>query len=474
MKTAPESRAAPRAAHAQATTASLVARAAALAGAPLRDDVRELARQCVLDWIGVALAGASEPLVRLLRAQADEEGGRPAASLVGGDGARATLRQAALINGAAGHAIDYDDANVAAQGHVTAAVLPAALAVAQARGLGGDALLRAFAAGYEMAGMVGQYVGREHYERGFHGTSTVGSFGAACAAAVLMDLDPHATAVALGIAGTQAGGLKAQFGTMCKPLHAGKAAENGVTGAWLAARGFTGRDDLLEAPQGFAAATSPRADAAAALAVPAGGSHLHHNLFKYHSACYGTHASIEAVRELARAHALAPADVERIELDVEPGAQRMCDIAAPRTGLEAKFSLRLNAALALAGEDTAAPATYSDATAQRADLAALRERVSVRFMPEGWPLMLAEARIHTRDGRVLAGRHDSGVPDADLARQRERLERKFMALAAPAVGAPQAGAILRAIAEIEHLADIGSLMSMLRRNPAEKAESTTP
>jgi 2-methylcitrate dehydratase PrpD len=441
-------------------TASLVARAASLAEAPLPNDVRELARQCVLDWAGVALAGANEPLSRILLAQAREDGGAPIASLVGTP-LRLSVRQAALLNGAAGHAIDYDDANMAAQGHVTAAVLPAALAVGESRAASGDALLRAFAAGYEMTGMVGQYLGRAHYERGFHGTATVGSFGAACAAAVLMALDRESTAVALGIAGTQAGGMKAQFGTMCKPLHAGKANENGVTGAQLAARGFTGRADLLEAAQGFALATSPAPDAQAALAMPPGGMHLHNNLFKYHAACYGTHSSIEAVRTLCEAHQLTAADIERIDLDVEPGAQRMCDIVRPATGLQAKFSLRLNAALAVAGADTASPATYIDSTAQRPDLIALRERVAVHFMPDGWPLMQAAVRILTRDGRTLSARHDSGVPERDLARQRARLARKFMALAAPVVGPDRAAAIERAIGALDHIEDIGTLMSML-------------
>jgi 2-methylcitrate dehydratase PrpD len=441
-------------------TQTLVARAMAVAEAPLHAGMAELARQCVLDWAGVALAGSREPLTRLLLAQAQEDGGTPIASLVGSP-LRVSLRQAALLNGAAGHALDYDDANVAAQGHVTAAVLPAALAVAQARGASGDALLRAFAAGYEMAGMVGQYLGRAHYERGFHGTATVGSFGAACAAAVLMGLDSETTAVALGIAGTQAGGMKAQFGTMCKPLHAGKAAENGVTGAQLAARGFTGRADLLEAPQGFGAATSPSVDVRAALATPTGGSHLNGNLFKYHAACYGTHAAIEAVRALCLAHELAPDDIESIELDVEPGAQRMCDILRPTTGLQAKFSLRLNAALAVFGEDTAAPDAYSDATARRADLAALRDRVQVRFMSEDWPRMAAAARVAARDGRALQAHHDSSVPDADLARQRVRLVAKFMALAVPVVGQARAVEIVRAIGALEHMKDIGALMSML-------------
>lgn len=454
---------APKSSAADSLTAALVAHASALARGPLDADTIERARQCVLDWSGAALAGSSEPLAQILLAQAHVDGGKPIASIVQG-GCRLSIRQAALINGAAGHALDYDDANVAAQGHVTAAVLPAAMAVAEARGASGAALLRAFVAGYEMAGRVGQYLGRAHYDRGFHGTVTIGSFGAACAASMLMDLDNATTAVALGIAGTQAGGVKAQFGTMCKPLHAGKAGENGVTGAQLAARGFTGCADLLEAVQGYGAAMSPSVDTQAALARPSGGSHLHNNLFKYHAACFGTHASIEAVRALCETHHLTPSDIERIVLEVEPDAQRMCDIARPATGLQAKFSLRLNAALAVFDENTAAPQTYSDATAGRTDLAALRDRVQVRFMPQDWPRMTAAVHITTRDGRTLEGRHDSSVPDTDLKHQRERLEQKFKALAEPQVGARRAAEIMRAIGALEHMKDVGELMSLLRQS----------
>ena len=441
-------------------TAQLVARAAALSQAPLTGTLGERARQCVLDWAGVALAGSREPLSHILLAQAVEDGGAPIASFIGA-GRSGSVRQAALLNGAVGHALDYDDANVAAHGHVTAAVLPAALALAQARGASGADLLRAFVAGYEMVGMVGQYVGRAHYERGFHATGTLGGFGAACAAAQLLNLDPDTTAMALGIAATRAGGQKAQFGTMCKPLHAGNAAENGVVGAQLAARGFTAHRELLEAPQGFAAATSPDADARAALAEPPGGSHLHSNLFKYHAACYGTHASIEAVRALCSAQHLSADAIECIELDVEPAARAMCNIERPQTGLQAKFSLRLNAALAVLGEDTSAPATYCDVIAVRPDVVALGERVRVRFMQPDWPPMTAVARIRTRDGRVLQARHDSSRPATDLPLQRERLVRKFMALAVPVVGTACAQEIERTIGALDQLQDVGPLMLLL-------------
>ena len=441
-------------------TAAVARQALAAYGSPLPQPVALLARQCILDWIGVALAGAQEPVARILREQASDEGGHPLASAVGA-GARFTPLQAALINGATGHAIDYDDANIGAQGHITTAVLPAALAIAQAGRLSGEQLVRAFAAGYHAAGMAGQYVGRAHYDRGFHGTGTVGSIGAAVAAALLLQLDEPAIARAIGIAATQAAGLKAQFGTMCKPFHAGKAAENGVRAAQLAARGFTSREDVLEAPQGFGEVTSPDCDAGRALAVPPGGHHFFANLFKYHAACYGTHSAIDALADLRAQHGLSAHQVRRVELRVEPAADRMCNIAAPRTGLEAKFSLRFNAALALAGEDTASAATYADANTQRADLCALRDAVTVCMMPASWPNMLAEATVETTDGRILEGRANSAVPCADLSAQGERLLHKFRRIVAPLTGTARADAIVAAVNALDGLDDTGSLLALI-------------
>lgn len=441
-------------------TSQVARRALSAASEPLPPEVLVLARQCVRDWLGVALAGTHEPATRIVREQALDEGANPVASAIGA-GMKFSAPQAALINGTGGHALDYDDANIGAQGHITAAVLPAALAVAQARRASGDRLLRAFAAGYDAAGRVGHYVGRAHYDHGFHGTGTVGSFGAAVAAALLLDLDETGIARAMGIAGTQAAGLKAQFGTMCKPFHAGKAAENGVRAAQLAARRFSSRCDILEAPQGFGHVSSPDCDAQRALALPAGGHHLFANLFKFHAACYGTHSAIDALVALRERHALRPDQVRRVELHVESAADRMCNIAVPRAGLEAKFSLRFNAALALAGEDTAAPETYSDANAIRADLCALRDRITVRLMPAPWPNMVAQAIVETADGHILKARADSAQPCTDLAGQGERLLRKFMLLATSRVGAARAGAISAAIDRLERAHDIGALMALL-------------
>ena len=208
-----------------------------------------------MDFIGVALAGMGEPLARILLEEVEEQGGRPQASMFR-TGKKASLSQAALANGTAGHALDYDDVNSGCNGHPTAPVAPAVMALAEHMGSSGRDVIRALASGIDAECLAVSYTGRSPYKRGWHATGTVGCFGAAAASAQLLELDANTTAQAFGIAGTQAAALKAVFGTMTEPLHAGRAAATGVTAARLAKRGFASRSDILEAPQGFGATQS--------------------------------------------------------------------------------------------------------------------------------------------------------------------------------------------------------------------------
>lgn len=430
-------------------TLRLAERAARLRWEDLPDDIRLLARQCVLDWAAVTVAGAREPLVHMLVDEVREEASRPQATVVG-HGFDASVAQAALVNGAASHALDYDDVNIAFTGHPTVAVVGAllALALAQARGASGRQFMAACVAGCETICRIGLLVAPGHYGRGFHSTATVGTFGAATACAHLLGADAATVATALGIAGTQAAGLKSLFGTMCKPLHAGKACANGLLAARLAQRGFTARADVLECAQGFAAALSDDFHPEAALADPPGGWHLRNNLFKYHAACYGTHAAIEAARHLRSAHGLHDAAIGRVTVRVDPASDKVCNIGDPRTGLESKFSLRHTVAMALAGVDTGALESYSDANAVAPRLAALREKIRVELAgASGFSITESEVEVETSDGMRHVQRHDAGVPAADLVEQGRRLEAKFTSLAAPVLGTARApGARARAAA----------------------------
>jgi 2-methylcitrate dehydratase PrpD len=176
--------------------------------------------------------------------------------------------------------------------------------------------------------------------------------------------------------------------------------------------------------------------------------YLRENLFKYHASCYGTHASIECVRELREMHAIAPRDIARVKLRVEKGSDAVCNIPNPRTALEAKFSLRFMAAAALAGADTSDLAFFKDGTTADPALCALRDKVSVELVPE-WPVMQAEVIVETNDGRVHRALQDAGVPGSDIALQGRRLAAKFGRLVEPALGKARCSELLQMLERVE-------------------------
>ena len=390
----------------QTVTAALAGRVSAMRLADMPPAALTVAKQCLLDWIGVTLAGRNEPLVRILLEElaSSDDGDRAGGVSILGHGRRWRIDDAVLINGAMGHALDFDDV-IMPMGHPTVPVAPVVFALAEQRGATGAAALEAFIAGVETECRIARLLGPSHYARGWHTTATTGAFGAAAAAAHLLGVEGEALTHAFGLAGTQAAGLKSCFGTMSKPLHPGKAAQNGLLAARLAARGFTSDTDILASAQGFAATQSTTADPAAGLEVRAQ-PWVVEALFKYHAACYLTHDSIEAANQLRIEAHIAPDAIEAVTVRVPGGHLGVCNIQAPATGLECKFSLRMTTALALAGEDTFQEALFSDATAQRPDLVALRDRVSIDPTQVGPRLR----RHRAAEGRPHPGPHRRRLP----------------------------------------------------------------
>jgi len=421
-------------------------------------DVRTVAKHCMLDWLGVTLAGSRQDAGRIVREEALDQGGAPQATLLG-DGTRTSVSQAALVNGTASHALDYDDVHFAFLGHPTVAVMPAVLALAERDGHAGEALITAFVAGVEVGSRVGHYVTEAHYARGHHATGTLGAFAAAAGSARLLGLGAEDSATALGIAATQAAALKAMFGTMCKPLHAGKAAANGQYAALLAKRGFSARDDAIECAQGFADTQSPSADAEAALAGLGQRFHTRDVLFKYHAACYGTHASIEALTRLRTAHDIEAGNVEKVELRVPTRNLRVCNIQEPHTGLEAKFSLRFVCAMTLAGVSTSDIASYDETLCKRRDLVALNDRMRV-VGDEALARGTSEVIVSMRDGVVYREFGNVSVPSRELEEQGRRLEAKFITMAAPIVGEAHADAIRERVGDLERLDNVTELAAL--------------
>jgi 2-methylcitrate dehydratase PrpD len=417
------------------------------------------ARHAMLDWIAVTTAAAREPLVEMLTAEYASRQALPCALL--GSPLRADAAQAALINGAAGHALDFDDVASAMHGHPTVPVAPAALAVAQAVGATGKDLLRALILGHEVECRVGEVVGAEQYRLGLHPTGTTGTLGAAAACARLAGLDPVRTAHALGLAATQAAGLKCMFGTMAKPLHAGKAAMNGVMAARLAARGFTANPDGIECEQGFGRTQAPAATTFPATFEPRAGMAIERTLFKFHASCYLTHSTIEAVGQVCREHRIDLDALESMTIFVSGPHRGVCDISSPLTGLEIKFAIQHLAAMAMDGAPTASLALYSDETAHKPRYVKARQRIALKVVP-GTERNAARVEILTRDGRTLGAQANVAVPATDLALQWRRLVDKAQAIVVPRIGAAKFAKLVSVVDSLDRLPSVEPLFEAIQ------------
>lgn len=413
---------------------------------PLGPRATTWARHALLDWLGVALGGSGAPLVDILIDDAVEEGGAGESRLIGRR-ERVSPANAALINGAASHALDFDDVHSRMGGHPSVTVLPAVLALAERRRSGGREVLEAFAIGYEVACQVGAMVGRSHDEAGWHATGTAGTFGAVAAAAKLLGLSEEQTVMALGIAATQASGLQSMFGTMCKPLHAGRAAMGGLLAARWASRGFTSHPEALACRHGFAATHSttfefgPLPGAGDALAVES-------NIFKHHAACFLAHAAIEAAGAIRDRHGIVPNDVRLVRVRIPRLDLEACNIPDPRTGAEIKFSLRHLLAMALAGVDTGDVNAYTAATAAREDLIEIRNRIELEA-EEVEERYCTEVRVHLGNGETLRKHVDVDRPAEDLDLQWRRLRGKFRRLADPVIGSGRAEQVVSLVSRVE-------------------------
>lgn len=409
--------------------------------ADLPSDVSEVAAQCVLDWFGCAVAGSQEPLTGILTEELAEGSGP--ATVVGPPGALATtgMFQAAMINGAAGHALDFDDTNIVMGGHPTVPVLPALLALAETVAASGAQVLAAFVAGLEIESRLGDMIGGDHYGRGWHKTSTIGVLGAAAAASHLLRLGEVQFGHAMGLAASNAAGLKANFGTMTKPYHAGHAAERGLLSARLAARGYTANHEALGGKQSLAQAAGEGSLRLSRLAAMADRWLTTDTLFKYHAACYLTHAGIEATSTILDEHNLAPADVAEVTLVVHPSLDDVCNIQFPTTGLEAKFSLRATQAFALHRVDTTSVAAYEDGPVNQPEIQKFIDQVTVAF-DDTLATTATRVVVTTAAGEHLEGSYDAGIPATDLVAQRQKLEAKFGGLTGSVLGADHANVVI--------------------------------
>jgi 2-methylcitrate dehydratase PrpD len=426
---------------------------------------RKRAATALCDTVGVILAGAPEPAANLVRRTVIEEShGR---CRVLGTAARASDADAALANGVAAHAHDYDDMCFVSMAHPSCALIPAALAAGELTGASGSDVLDAYVVGFEIECRLGLVMNPRHYhERGWHCTSSIGTLGAAAAVARLFRLDRSAALHALGIAGSLACGVKENIGSMVKPLHAGMAARNGVTAARLAKAGLTASEKSIDGPQGYLVAMdSQKPPAALGEAVADLGSRWEildtGVTVKLYPSCAATHPPLDVLLELKRLHQITGDDIAAIEVQVDSMTPRLLIYDRPSTALEAKFSMPFCAAAAIVfGHPTLE--TFNVEKINDPRVQKLLPLVSLRANPEfdaAAPLSNANVTIRLNDGHIVSARADGarGYPGRLTD---DELHTKFIACARRSLSESAVAMVLEALSGVGRMTNIGELTQL--------------
>lgn len=440
-----------------------------------------LTSRCLIDGLGVMLAGSEQPGMAALDRFIGAEGGSPQARLVGAAARRVSAPRAALWAGTAGHAMDWDDTQLA-EGpgrpygllmHPTVPPLAAGLAVSDlvatetGMPVNGRRFAVAFNAGFEVGCKVAEAIDPDHYMRGFHTSGTIGTFAAAATAARLLELDAAATARALGIAASMAAGIRAGFGTMVKPLHVGRAAENGVTAALLARAGLSADEEALDGKWGYLAVAGPGGEPALVrerfgepLSMVSPGISI-----KPYPSGVLTHPSMDALAFLMRDEKLAADDVESVTLAAGRNVLGPIRYRIATTELEGKFSFAfLLSAIILTGR--CGKAEFTDAFVASPECQAMQQRVETRFDQAiedmGWDRIRSRVEVVTRDGRRIerwADENYRGSPHNPLS-DRE-VEDKFRDCAAGLIGADETARAIEAAWRVADLPDVAVLLAAL-------------
>ena len=442
------------------TTEALATFITTFDGTKIPEPVRAIAVRGFVNWAGCALGGARHPALLNAMSALLPFIGAAQASVIGRN-ERVDALNAALFNGISSHVLDFDDTHMATLVHPSGPVLSALLALAEYHPIDGNAFVEAIVFGIEVECRIALGVCPAHYDIGWHVTGTVGGFGAAAAVGRALKLDAKKMAWALGIAATQAAGLREVFGTMCKSLHPGRAAQSGLSAALMAQSGFTSSLRAIEAPRGFAHVLSTEQHFEKITDGLGTVWHTLENSFKPYACGLVIHPIIDGCLTLRQQHQFNPADVTQIDLKVHPLVLELTGKSAPTTGLEGKFSVQHSAAI-VTHEGKSQARQYSDAAVQNPDVTALRKKVQVEI-ELGLRVDEAKVTVSLRDGRTLHHHVVHALGSIERPMNDEQVDAKFMDLASTVMTreqATQALAACRAVGQAHDAGAVGRALSV--------------
>jgi len=440
------------------------------------DDALKIARRCVLDGLAVMIGGSEQPALEVMARYIDRVGGAPDARLLGNANKKVPAHLAALWYGLAGHAMDWDDTQLS-EGpgrmyglltHPTVPPLSACLAIGEMLGgVDGKSFLTAFNAGFEVECKIAEAINPDHYARGFHTSGTIGTFGSAVAAAKLLNFNHSQMAQTIGIAASLAAGIRANFGTMTKPLHVGRSSENGVTAALLVRDGFTANDEALDGKWGYLTIAGPGGDPDLVLGrfgnpltITSPGVSI-----KPYPCGVLTHPSMDALKFLMRDENIKPEDIEKIKLYAAQNILGPIRYDFATTELEGKFCMHfLLAAIAIAGK--AGKREFTDEFVSRADVGAMQRRVETIDDKEieamGYDRIRSRVEVTTKDGRTVelwADENYRGSPHNPLTD--DEVEGKLRDCAEGLLDEPAIKAVINRVWTLEDQANVTDVLADL-------------
>jgi 2-methylcitrate dehydratase PrpD len=430
--------------------------------------VVQKAKQLVTDLLGVATAGSREKPARIIQGFIEEQNARGSATIIG-TAQRSHPAASSLANGISGHVLDYDDVSEPMYGHPTVAVLPACLALGEELDVSGKDLLESYIIGLEVTVKLSYGMNPAHYEHGWHSTCTLGSMGAAAAAAKLLGLTGEQLRTALALAASQAGGLQQNFGTMIKPFHSGRAAENGVLAALLAQRGWTGDQNILEAPLGFFHLFCGPGHYDAERCVNSLGKPFEIDrpgiILKKYPSCAFSHPAIDAALIITQDPQYDVSKLERVEGQIHSLADQILIHRNPQTGLEAKFSMEACVALALL-DGRVNTKSFADRRLANKDFKEILKRVqrvvtaNDKKGPRGFGP--AEVRVLLKGGDIMEARVEKAKGNAENPMTGEEIREKYLDCCSDVLSQRSIEKSLSLLQDLDGLDGIRPLMDCFR------------
>jgi len=422
--------------------------------------VIEKAKLCLLDWIGVTLAGAREPISDVMFDLASVVGGGEQATIVG-RGTKTNVLLASLINGTNAHALDFDDVHIESPGHPSAPIIPATLSLAESRHFSGRNFITSFIVGVQVFFSVGAANLPFHYDEGWHNTGTVGHVAAAAASAKLLGLTDSHLVNALGIGTTQAAGIKNVFGTMCKPFHAGKAAMDGLLAALLAEKGFTSSEDAIGGHGGFLDVYSSKSHPEALEKALNDSFCIEDVRFKRYPSCFATHPAIDCMLSLRNQYEINSENIAEILCIAYPRCLEIAAIPEPGTGLEGKFSVQYCLALAL-HEGKLLLESFNDAKVKEPSLTSVMKKVKFASEQSYQQTRTSEVIIKFRDGKSIQEKVSLSELLSDPEREKADVTQKFRDITYALMPKKSADRILESVNSLEEIDNMADLVALCR------------